>query len=331
MVDCAAGCTFFLGIALVWFLAACALVPVVRPGPRPRGERGARGCCDETSRLYWPTRKALMHLWVVLRLWALGTALALYLSAGFFSASLRDNGDHQRDMLFAATSLLVFLALLPTYRNRQRIHALLGRCASPPEERQAAAIAALIGGMPHEHVMQLAQSSFLVLPWGVLSLDHFASSGDTGLSRLAVPAALGSCDAFISHSWHDLPEPKWRALQSWAAEFSRRIGREPLMWWKRLPSQTQPCPPPPLLQVRKRPHPNGSTLSRPFLQAGQGLHRPDQHRRLSRCAPSLPGRLFPAPGGGRAYLHGAVVVCDRAVHVCDCSGIRTHMDTALST
>ena len=256
MGDCAAGCTFYSGFALVWFLAACGLVPVACPGRRPRGEGRARGCCDETSRLYWPTRKALMHGWVVLRLWALGTALALYITAGLLALSLRNRGAHQKDLIFPATSMLVFLVLLPTYRNRQRIHALLGRCASSPEERQAAAIAALIGGMPHEHVMQLAQSTFLVLPWGVLSLDHFASSGDTGLSHLAVPAALGSCDAFISHSWHDLPEPKWRALQSWAADFSRRIGREPLMWWKRLPSPTrQPSPPPLFFAGEKTPPP----------------------------------------------------------------------------
>jgi len=48
---------------------------------------------------------------------------------------------------------------------------------------------------------------------------------------LASPCALGACDAFLSHSWHDDGEAKWRALQAWGCEFSRQNGRQPCLWF----------------------------------------------------------------------------------------------------
>merc|ERR1712113_1070198 len=43
--------------------------------------------------------------------------------------------------------------------------------------------------------------------------------------------SLGSCDAFLSHSWHDNTLAKWYALQQWRAEFLSRHGREPRIWF----------------------------------------------------------------------------------------------------
>jgi hypothetical protein len=43
-------------------------------------------------------------------------------------------------------------------------------------------------------------------------------------------ACLGRCDAFVSHSWHDDPGAKWKALQEWRAEFVQAHSREPIVW-----------------------------------------------------------------------------------------------------
>ena len=36
------------------------------------------------------------------------------------------------------------------------------------------------------------------------------------------PRGLGDCDAFISHSWSDDPDAKWRALTSFRKKFVAR-------------------------------------------------------------------------------------------------------------
>ena len=44
---------------------------------------------------------------------------------------------------------------------------------------------------------------------------------------------LGSCDAFMSHSWHDPADDKWAALTEWAASFHVAWAREPILWFDR--------------------------------------------------------------------------------------------------
>merc|ERR1712232_860328 len=51
------------------------------------------------------------------------------------------------------------------------------------------------------------------------------------LASLTEKGKLGHIDAFVSHSWHDNPQIKWRVLQEWRAEFKRtHEGREPKLW-----------------------------------------------------------------------------------------------------
>ena len=38
------------------------------------------------------------------------------------------------------------------------------------------------------------------------------------------------CDVFVSHSWHDPPATKWRALRRWAGAFEAQHGRAPTLW-----------------------------------------------------------------------------------------------------
>merc|ERR1712107_480936 len=42
---------------------------------------------------------------------------------------------------------------------------------------------------------------------------------------------LGKCDAFMSHSWHDPVDSKWRALQAWRRAFVKKNSREPQIWF----------------------------------------------------------------------------------------------------
>jgi hypothetical protein len=55
--------------------------------------------------------------------------------------------------------------------------------------------------------------------------------------------ALGGCDAFVSHSWSDAAEPKFAALASWAAAFTSKKSRTPLLWIGAHRSSTPMCPP----------------------------------------------------------------------------------------
>ena len=32
------------------------------------------------------------------------------------------------------------------------------------------------------------------------------------------------------HSWHDLPQNKWRTLEAWAAQFAEKNNRSPVLW-----------------------------------------------------------------------------------------------------
>jgi len=95
----------------------------------------------------------------------------------------------------------------------------------------AASIACLIGsGRPHEVVCQ-ARARFKGVRVDKLSLDVLANNApDPAYNALAEPCALGDCDAFLSHSWHDDGAAKWSALQAWRAAFVASHGREPVVW-----------------------------------------------------------------------------------------------------
>jgi hypothetical protein len=47
---------------------------------------------------------------------------------------------------------------------------------------------------------------------------------------LSHPCALGNCDVFWSHSWHDAGILKWNAMQRWCDEFAANNGRQARVW-----------------------------------------------------------------------------------------------------
>jgi len=102
----------------------------------------------------------------------------------------------------AATYGLVSPALLcrPT---RRAFAACVSRLFSGGEEREAAVIAALLGGLDAAHALGLARKTFRGLPISAIGPSDLGSSEDSGLHARTVKLPLGSCDAFVSHSWHD--------------------------------------------------------------------------------------------------------------------------------
>ena len=175
-----------------------------------------------------PARAALGRCWLVFRLIFSGMGLLTGVSTVLLLTI--DVSEKMRVGVGVLSISCLMCGLLPTPNNRRLVRARLSRLSQTPEERRAAAVAALVGHVSRARVEALGEEAFRVLPWAVLSESHWASSGDTGLGKHAYPAALGECDAFISHSWHDPATSKWEALQVWASDFRQTHARDPVVW-----------------------------------------------------------------------------------------------------
>lgn len=116
---------------------------------------------------------------------------------------------------------------------RKKVHHCLRRMYTQTESMEAAAgIASLVGHCSVKDARKHAAEMFRCVQLRSVAKEDMATSApDIHLSALAVSCKLGSCDAFISHSWHDCAETKWRSLQSWLEAFVDNNGREPSVWW----------------------------------------------------------------------------------------------------
>jgi len=97
----------------------------------------------------------------------------------------------------------------------------------------AASLACLIcPGSTAADVMAHARTRFRGVMASELGIDVLAASvPDPRHSALAWPCSLGSCDAYISHSWHDDGHAKWEAMKEWRNVFFTQHGREPVVWF----------------------------------------------------------------------------------------------------
>ena len=130
---------------------------------------------------------------------------------------------------FIAWSIsFVVCGVLTTRANRGRITRFLGSIggSGDDETQRGAAIAALVGSLSAEQAISHAQDHFRKLPFSALSASDLASNTDTGLFDKTSKAALGTCDCFFSHSWHDGGADKYSALQEWADS----EGGDPTIW-----------------------------------------------------------------------------------------------------
>jgi len=95
----------------------------------------------------------------------------------------------------------------------------------------AAGISYMLAGRNVDEVLEIARKNFVYVTADRLTAADMANCiPDPALAVLTEQGMLGDVDAFISHSWHDDPAKKWKALQEWRAEFKRQKGREPRLW-----------------------------------------------------------------------------------------------------
>jgi len=174
--------------------------------------------CNKQGRRTMPPRAALHRLWAVVRsAWLLIGVYVGVWSLPFRGALLDESGEIIQTEVgrgFGGLSMLVSAAVC-TPRNRGRLHRWLGSLgASGTQEQEAAALASLISGHGGGVAQALltAKEMFRVLPLGSLTAADLASNADTGLNRRVKHAALGDCDAFVSHSWRDDGDLKYAKL-----------------------------------------------------------------------------------------------------------------------
>lgn len=191
-----------------------------------------------------PARVALRHAWRGVRCFSVAAALIVCLAAVSLSVIHgADDSDAISRYVFGM-SLLLFMGLLPSSRNRRWIIGTLKRLTQTAEERQAAAIGAFIGQMGSRRAFEYASRTFCVIGGDQLSASDFGKGfihvvvkGDTdathqaralrGRTRLA---ELGDGDAFISHSWRDDGQEKWQVIERWKTSFEESRGRAPAFW-----------------------------------------------------------------------------------------------------
>ena len=181
-------------------------------------------CCGDRT---MPPRAKLLRLWFAVRLWFVSMGSFLIIST-FITNAIDNNNDY--DAMFLNVGFLIG-GLIPTPHIRGRFTRALGSLGSVGDERQqAAACASLIGGRSPGDALVAAKSAFRVLPFSELALEDFASNSDSGLASKTRPAALGECDAFLSHSWRDDGTAKYEAVAAWAKALVEGGQAKPTLW-----------------------------------------------------------------------------------------------------
>jgi hypothetical protein len=197
-----------------------------------------------------------MRLWSVTRLLLLGVGAIFTVNGPLFSRLSTEGafvtnaeGWAAVDLSPYSTILNALRSLLPagiafllcslvSYKaNRGRTLRLLswlGRTGD--EQQQAAAIASLIGGKSVGAVLEMAASRFRTLPIDACSEEDWLSNEDTGLHEKTNHSRLGTCAAFVSHSWRDDGKAKYRELSNWDAAYRAAHGGEmPSIWLDKVP------------------------------------------------------------------------------------------------
>eukprot|EP00933_Yihiella_yeosuensis_P009653 TRINITY_DN11568_c0_g3_i1.p1 TRINITY_DN11568_c0_g3~~TRINITY_DN11568_c0_g3_i1.p1 ORF type:complete len:526 (+),score=61.23 TRINITY_DN11568_c0_g3_i1:101-1678(+) len=95
----------------------------------------------------------------------------------------------------------------------------------------AASIAGFIGNKKPQQIMELARCNCRCVSLDkVTEEDMKKSTPDVKLQAFSRTCLLHEIDVFLSHSWHDLADLKWKALQTWRGNFKKQHGREPRVW-----------------------------------------------------------------------------------------------------
>eukprot|EP00929_Paragymnodinium_shiwhaense_P073125 TRINITY_DN37176_c0_g4_i1.p1 TRINITY_DN37176_c0_g4~~TRINITY_DN37176_c0_g4_i1.p1 ORF type:complete len:701 (-),score=60.50 TRINITY_DN37176_c0_g4_i1:97-2199(-) len=127
--------------------------------------------------------------------------------------------------------------LVEAARQREVLHALAeAACAVTGP---SVTLAALFEGCDPELLLRAAVERFRCVSWDTLRQHPYLITGggtldgteaETTLYELSEPCELSACDAFLSHSWHDNGEQKWKAVTEWCESFTMVHGRAPRLW-----------------------------------------------------------------------------------------------------
>jgi len=92
---------------------------------------------------------------------------------------------------------------------------------------------------PWERLLEMARDALVCIEWRDFTVDVFRwhstrrsiLSGDGGAAQLSRPVRPGeSIDFFVSHSWEDDGEAKFKEIERIAADFREENGRDPTFW-----------------------------------------------------------------------------------------------------
>ena len=152
--------------------------------------------------------------------------------------SIADRAPHYTPQLLHSKLGDVFGKFLVAFvigAQRHRLVSFLASMTTKTETREAAIIAALLGNANPTACLEIAQQKFRSIPFEELRQDDFTRNTETAgetnvLFSKTSPCELGSCDAFLSHSWKDHGPHKFAALSQWAEQFKEQEGRYPSIW-----------------------------------------------------------------------------------------------------
>ena len=179
-------------------------------------------CCSKNGKRVMQPRAKLQRLWLTIR--SMFVMMATVMIAFQVWRNQQNHHDDETEAgFFISSGSFILCAILGHPRVRGRAIRALGSLGSggggeASEQAQAASIAALVGGKDAVAAISTAASRFRVLPIANLDESDLTSSTDTGLNLKTNPAALGECDAFMSHSWADDGVAKFKCLHEWASE-----------------------------------------------------------------------------------------------------------------
>mmetsp|Transcript_102402 Transcript_102402/g.293136 ORF Transcript_102402/g.293136 Transcript_102402/m.293136 type:complete len:667 (-) Transcript_102402:209-2209(-) len=179
-----------------------------------------------------PPRLILESLWVATRSFYGVVGLSMLIAMAIITAT---NSEFRKlpdcPAYLICFSSWVFMSAITTKRMRDSVHAVLQDLLTAGEAHAAAGVAALVGQLSPEEALKLGQENFRALPFTAMNSETFSSNQETkGLYEATEPCELGDVDAFLSHSWSDDGEVKWRVLNIWATAFEAREGRKPKVW-----------------------------------------------------------------------------------------------------
>jgi hypothetical protein len=244
-------------------------------------------------------RRQLLRLWDTTRFFLLSQVCtsALYLIAH----GLNDGWMNLFHVPANDGELINVILVLPApflfaQKYRGIVHRWLGTLGkSGSQEQEAAAVASLIGGRGVADALRIARQKFRVLPLTHFTADDLAPGVDlaaaNSLSSRTRSAALGECDAFMSHSWRDDGDKKFMRLREHAWDTS-----EPTIWLDKVCAFA-------LLFL----HVHALNTHASGQMCGAGVHRPDQHRCVAGRAPHLSfGLQDVAHSAGHDLRHSVV-------------------------